>query len=398
MVGGGDWGKANIAAYVKPFQAETGVKVNPITDQTNLAQVELMVTTKNVTIDVANLNQGSAFAAAGKGYLEEIDYSIYKKEDLDGIIDFAKQPFGVAALIYSYVMVYNTEKFAASKRRPNSWSEFWDAQTFPGVRALLSGQQGSEGPWEEALLADGVAADAIYPMDINRVFASLDKIKPHIRKRWATGSEIQQIMHDKVADIVNSYDGRAALLISQGAPLEINRTQAKLNWDYWVIPKGSPNAQIAQKFIEFATRAERQAAFAQLIPYGPSNLNAYKLMPETVGRKLTSHPDYMASSIPLNMRWYGQIGSDGLSPSGCVSAGTNGYFSSSRLDMRRSIILGGRPIDTGGTCCWSQDIGALTPRGRGFLRASRQSAENRTTLRRSPSRHATLHPEVSRRA
>lgn len=312
-VGGGDWGRANIEAYVKPFQAETGIKVTPITDQTSLAQIELMVTTNNVTVDVGDLNQGAALAAAKKGYLEEIDYSIYKKEELGGLTEFAKQLFGVAALIYSYVMVYNTEKFPANKPRPTSWPEFWDLKKFPGVRVHHSGQLGSEGPWEEALLADGVAPDALYPMDINRVFTSLDKIKPHIRKWWTTGSEIQQIMHDKAAGLMNSYDGRAGLLIDQGAPLEINRNQSKLTWDYWIIPKGSPNAQNAQKFIEFACRADRQAAFAQLIPYGPSNLSAYKLISENMGRKLASHPDYMASSIRINMEWYGQVGSDGLS-------------------------------------------------------------------------------------
>lgn len=313
LVYGGDTGKAVIEAFVKPFEAETGIKVTPITDQTSLAQIELMVKTNNVTIDVLATGQAQAFTAAEKGFLEKIDYSIFKKAELAGIVDFAKQPFGIASVIYAYVMVYNTEKFPANQSRPTSWAEFWDVKKFPGVRSLVSGQLGSEGPWEEALLADGVAPDALYPLDIDRVFTSLDKIKPHIRKWWSTGSEIQQMMRDKQADVVNCYDGRAGLLIEQGAPLEINRNQAKLNWDYWVIPKGSPNAQNAQKFIEFATRADRQAAFAQLIPYGPSNLNAYKLLPEERGRKLASHPDYITRSTPINMKWYGQIGSDGLS-------------------------------------------------------------------------------------
>ncbi|MFQ3459531.1 ABC transporter substrate-binding protein [Bradyrhizobium sp. UFLA01-814] len=312
LVYGGDAGKAVIEAFVKPFQAETGIKVTPITDQASLAQIELMVTTKNVAVDVAGLGQATAFSAAAKGYLEEIDYSIYNKGELSGIADFAKQPFGVASMIYSYIMVYNLEKFPPDKPRPTSWAEFWDVKKFPGRRTLISGQLGSEGPWEEALLADGVAAGALYPMDIDRIFASLDKIKPHIRKWWTNGSMIQQMMHDKEVDLANSYDGRANLLIEQGAPLQINRKQAKLNWDYWAIPKGSPNAKNAQKFIEFATRADRQAAFAQLIPYGPSNLRAYKLISEERGRKLASYPDYMASSVPLNMRWYGQVGSDGV--------------------------------------------------------------------------------------
>ncbi|WP_253075737.1 extracellular solute-binding protein [Bradyrhizobium sp. 139] len=215
MVNGGDVGKANIEAYTKPFQAATGVKVSAITDQLTLAKLELMVTTNSISVDVFPMNQGAARVAADKGFLEPIDYSIYKKEELDGLFDFAKQPFGVGMVIYSYLMVYNTERFPANKPRPTSWAEFWDVKSFPGVRAV-SGRNGSEGPWEEALLADGVSPDKIYPMDIDRVFASLDKIKPHVRKWWTVGSEIQQIMQDKAADLVQSYDGRAGLVVSRG--------------------------------------------------------------------------------------------------------------------------------------------------------------------------------------
>ncbi|WP_201842458.1 ABC transporter substrate-binding protein [Microvirga zambiensis] len=313
LVGGGDWGKANIEAYVKPFEAETGVKVTTTTDEMGIAQLELMTKSRNVTVDVFSMSQASAFITAGKGLVEPIDYSIYKKDELDGIIDFAKQPFGVTALIYSVLMVYNTEKFPANKPRPTTWADFWDVEKFPGVRALQSGVNGggASGPWEEALLADGVAPDALYPIDIDRVFASLDKIRPHVRKWWESGSAIQQIMHDKTADLVSSFDARAKLLIDQGDPLEINRNQAKLTWDYWMIPKGSPNARNAQKFIEFATRAERQAAFAKLFPTGPSNLNAFKLIPDELARKLASHPDYLKNSIPVNGKWYTEVGPDG---------------------------------------------------------------------------------------
>ncbi|RWP56309.1 ABC transporter substrate-binding protein [Mesorhizobium sp.] len=311
MVGGGDWGKANIEAYVKPFEAETGIKVQTITDDILLAQMELMAQTKNVTVDIVVIGIGDIGAAVRKDLVEQIDYSIYNKGELDGISDAFKHPYAVASSVYSFNMVYNTKTYPPSKPRPTSWSEFWDAEKFPGLRVMRSGESG-EGPWEEALLADGVPADKLYPLDIDRVFASLDKIKPHVRKWWATGSEIQQILHDGAADLAHSFDGRAQLLIDQGAPVEINRNQAKLTFDYWVISKGSPNAKNAQKFLEFATRANNQANFSKLFSLGPSNLNAFKLIPDNIARKLASHPDYKANSIPRNAQWYSEIGADGL--------------------------------------------------------------------------------------
>ncbi|MER8678210.1 ABC transporter substrate-binding protein [Mesorhizobium sp. M0037] len=309
---GGDTGKANIEAYVKPFQTSTGINVSPITDDATLSQIELMVTTKNVTVDVCGLDAVSAHIAASKGYLEEIDYSIYKKENIDGLVEICRKPFGVSGLFYSVLTFYNTEKFKAGGPQPTSWADLWDVAKFPGIRTLESGAWGTEGPWEEALLADGVAPDALYPMDVDRVFASLDKIKPHVRKWWESGSENQQMIRDQAAELGSCYDGRAQVLIDEGVPIAINRNRAKLFCDYWVIPKGSPNVQNAQKFIEFATRADRQAEFGKLVAFGPTNLEAYKMMPQEVGAKLTSYPDYMANSIPVNIEWYTQVGSDGL--------------------------------------------------------------------------------------
>ncbi|WP_348637520.1 ABC transporter substrate-binding protein [Bradyrhizobium sp. ISRA443] len=311
-VSGGDFGKAAIDAYVKPFEVETGIKVAPIAQEVHSAQIAMMVKAKAVTVDVVPFSPVPHASLVKDDLFEEIDYSIYNKEELGAIPDYCKQSYGIASYIYSYNMVYNVTKFPAGKPRPTSWAEFWDAQRFPGTRSLQSGQYGTVGPWEEALLADGVPVDKLYPMDIDRIFSSLDKIKPHVVKWWTSASEIQQIMRDHVADIVQSSDGRALLLIENGEPIEINRNQAKLVWQYWSIPRGSPNAQNAQKFIEFVTRAEPQAALARLFPQAPSNRNALKLIPEKLARKLCTYPDYMATSYSINPRWYVETGLDGL--------------------------------------------------------------------------------------
>lgn len=310
-INGGDYAKACMEAFVKPFEAETGVKVTAISDEVTLTQLELMVSTNGVAVDVIPVSPDMDIKSSYEGYLEKIDYSIYRPSELDAIFDFVKTPYSVGTIVFAYCMVCNTETFSADRSRPVSWSDFWDVGKYPGIRTLVSGQYGSEGPWEEALLADGVPANAIYPMDIDRVFVSLDKIKPHIRKWWESGSEIQQMMHDKVVDLAQSYDGRALSLVNEGAPIEINRNQSKLSWESWGIPKGSPNTQNAQRYIEFITRADRVAAFAQLMPYGPANRNAFKLLPEQLGRKFASHPAYLTSSIPINFKWYAEVGSDG---------------------------------------------------------------------------------------
>ncbi|MGY3473490.1 ABC transporter substrate-binding protein [Bradyrhizobium ottawaense] len=309
---GGNWGDAIVNAFVKPFEAETGIKVTPIFQDVGVAQIGMMVKTNTVSIDVTNVGQILAETLSAGEFLEKIDYSHYDKSDLDAVPAYCRHSFGFACFIYSLNMFFNTGKFPNAKQRPATWAEFWDVKNFPGTRSLMTGAS-TPGPFEEALLADGVPMDAIYPMDIDRIFASLDKIKPHIRKWWASGAEILQVMRDNVADLGQSYDGRINSLIDAGAPIDIGRNQVKLTWDYWVIPKGSPNAQNAQKFIASTARADRQAEFARLFAQSPTNRNAFKYIPENISRKLATNPDYAAGSFPTNAKWYVEVGSDGLS-------------------------------------------------------------------------------------
>ncbi|UXN57605.1 ABC transporter substrate-binding protein [Phyllobacterium zundukense] len=312
---GGNWGEAFKEAFVKPFEAENGITVVPIEQDLSTSQIALMVESNNVSIDIVQAVVQDHLVQAEAGYLEKIDYSIFNKDDLDNTLDYCKEPFGFGPYVSSQNMVWNTEKFPPGKPRPTNWAEFWDVEKFPGTRSLETGVWGGEGPFEEALLADGVAMDALYPMDIDRVFASLDRIKPHIRKWWASGSEILQMLRDDVVEIAHSYDGRANSLIDAGEPIEINRNQAKLTWDMYAIPKGSPNVELAHKFIASLARPDRQATLAKLFAQSPSNKKAYSLIPDDIARKLAAHPDYASISYPSNPKWYAEVGPDGLTNS-----------------------------------------------------------------------------------
>ncbi len=38
-------------------------------------------------------------------------------------------------------------------------------------------------------MADGVAPDALYPLDVDRAFRKLEQIKPHIAVWWTSGGQ-----------------------------------------------------------------------------------------------------------------------------------------------------------------------------------------------------------------
>src|SRR5262249_38150551 len=72
-----------------------------------------------------------------------------------------------------------------------------------------------------ALLADGVPADRLYPLDIDRAFKKLDRIKPHIKVWWREGNQSQQLIRDGELDMMSIWNGRASELKEAGVAVEL---------------------------------------------------------------------------------------------------------------------------------------------------------------------------------
>src|SRR5690606_11524788 len=155
--------------------------------------------------------------------------------------------------------------------------------------------------------------EELYPLDIERAYRALDRIKPHIRKWWKVGSDAEQLFQHRVAHIGENYEGRANILRDQGHPVEIEWNQGKLVASYWAIPKGAPNAELAQKFLAFAIRGEQQAILARMTGTAPSNERAMNYQSEEEAKKLATYPENRAKIFENNAAWYAQIGSDGRS-------------------------------------------------------------------------------------
>src|SRR5690606_34652256 len=220
MISGGAFADGNTEAYVKPFQEATGIKVNAVREQVSLAKLKLAVESNKVDFDVCYMPGQAVEIANRNGYLTPIDYSVFDEEELSGLADTGKKPFAVGSFFYAFVLCMNRELYKGNTP-PASWKDFWDVENFPGTRVLHGGDDGANGPWEFALLADGVPMEELYPLDVERAYRALDRIKPEIRRWWKVGSEAEQLFHDRVAHIGESYEGRANILRDQGHPIDI---------------------------------------------------------------------------------------------------------------------------------------------------------------------------------
>lgn len=303
--GGGAYEEAFRKAVIDPFQRETGIKVTYVSPAEE-AKLKAQVDSNNVQWDVLELSN-PAFRPDAAKYVEEIDYGVFDKETLDNLLPEAKTKYAVGSYAYSTVMAFSTAEYPATKPRPRSWAEFWDASKFPGPRSL----QFHYSTAEFALLAAGVPKDKIYPIDFDQAFVSLNRIKPHITKFWSVGAEPGQLLSDRQVAISSAWNGRMQVLKDQGAAVDYQWNEAALNPLHWVVPKGTKQRSAAMRFVAYQASAQAQARLNNLIFYGPFNRAAFKYIEPKVAARLPTAPENVDKQHFVNLAYW-----EALSPSG----------------------------------------------------------------------------------
>ena len=294
---GGDLQNAQKKAYYEAFEKETGIRV--IEDSTaGFGKLKAMVESKNVEWDVVDLGERHIIVGGREGLLEPIDYNIVDKTLL---FPQATREFGVAGFYYTHGISYSTRTFGGGNH-PKTWTEFWDIKKFPGPRSLRDNPKDN---LEFGLMADGVPPDKLYPLDVDRAFRSLDKIKPHVAKWWSSGNQPAQLLTDGEVLAAGAWHGRVLTVKNQGARVDIEFGQSMLLSDWWGVPKGCKNRDLAMKFIQFTCQAKYQAAFANLIAYSPANPKAFDIISRERAAILPTSPENIKKVVPGNEDWWG---------------------------------------------------------------------------------------------
>lgn len=295
---GGAYQEAQRKAYFEPFEKMTGIKIREETHTGDFAKIKAMVDSGNVVWDVIDVEAYMVIRGAEQNLFEEIDYSQIPKDE---IIPEGIHRYGIANCFWSTVLCYNTDHFPEGVPHPSSWEDFWDVNKFPGPRALRKDPVAN---LEFALLADGVEKDQIYPIDVDRAFKSLDKIKEYITVWWEAGEQPAQLLSSGEVFMSTAWNGRIYNAKKEGKPVEAEWNEGILSTDWWVIPRGSKNRDIAMKFIEFASQSASQAEYPKYIPYGPVNLTAISLIGKSLLPDLPTSPENREKQIIINSKWW----------------------------------------------------------------------------------------------
>ena len=296
---GGEFAEAQRAAFFDPFSEESGIEVVDVSYGGEYGTLKSAVESGSVQWDVVDIESSALLRGKRDGILLPIDYG---QVDASNLIHGARDEYGVATDFYSVSMGWNSDEITDP---PTTWADFWDTTKYPGPRTLKKDPRFT---LEIALMADGVPLEEVYSesgMDLDRAFASLDRIKPYVKVWWSTGQQPIQLLANGEVTLGAAFGARMYnARHKDNLPVGMRWDQGILDVEYWAIPKGAPNPDLAHRFINFASAAEPQAAFPRYIPLGPVNLGAFEVMDSEFAEQLNTHPSNLRKQLLLDAEYW----------------------------------------------------------------------------------------------
>jgi putative spermidine/putrescine transport system substrate-binding protein len=296
---GGAYQEAQTKAILDPVAEKLGITVNQDSSPDAWPVIKTQGATGKPVWDVVDTPTKDCIRGGEQGLIEKLDFS--EIPNAEKMPEKYKTPYSAAYEFYSSVLAYNKSKFGDNP--PQSWADFWDVKKFPGTRALRNHPLAT---LEAALLADGVAPDKIYPIDVDRAFKKLEEIKPHITVWWTSGGQSAQLLSDGEVDMEMAWNGRVSAVQKEGGDVGFTFNQGFLQNTSLCILKNAPNLETAIKFVNEALAPEIQANLPLEIDYGPGNPEAFKTgkIPAERAAELPSAPDNAAKQVLVSTQWW----------------------------------------------------------------------------------------------
>lgn len=280
---GGSYAKSQVEAYNKPFQEQTGIKVNMIDADNPATPLKAQVEAGNVTGDVFDLEMSAAIRLCDEGALMPIDPAVLPPAPdgtpaTEDFVEGGLQDCAVANIAWGTVIGYDTTKFP--NEAPDSVADFFDLETFPGKRGLPKEPKRT---LYLALIADGADPGTIYDLlgtteGVDRALAKLGTIKNSV-VWWEAGAQPVQLLADGEVTMTTVYNGRLFdAIVAEGKPFGTIWDGQYLELNMFAIPKGAPHPEEAMEYVKFATDTERLAGQAKWIAYGPARKSSAALV------------------------------------------------------------------------------------------------------------------------
>jgi len=314
---GGSYENSQRRAYFEPFTRATGVEIETVHYDGGVKALREQLASGDTDWDLVDMIQSDASAACEEGLLENIDPGILLPAP-DGtpphedFMEGAIHRCFITQIVFSTVIAFDDRAFPGVK--PDSVEDFFNLEDFPGKRAL---RKSPVGLFEWALLSLSVPREQLYDLLSTRrglelASRQLNGIRDAIIW-WTRGDESVELLTNGEAAMATGYNGRFFhARAMEGAPISVIWDGQLIGFNSWTIVRGTDQAELAEKFIAFATRSENMAAQANLISYGPARKSAFKRvgLHTDAGVPMRPYmptaPSHMATAVVRDHHWYSQ--------------------------------------------------------------------------------------------
>lgn len=302
---GGTWDKAYKEGVWDPYTAETGVRVVQEEWGGEVAKVRAQVQSGSITWDIVSVESPAAEIGCAEGLFVPLTPEI--TGDPDKYLEGTLHECGVASDTWATIMAYNAD--AITGDGPKSWADFWDVGKFPGKRGMLAQAQYT---LENAMMADGVAPADVYaelrkPGGVDRAFAALDRIKPHV-VWWSTTTQAMQNLASGEVVMSDAYNARTTNdVVNEGKNYKIVWEAGFFyGTDLWAVVKGAPNEAAALAALKWFSVPEHQAGFSKLYAYGTGRVEAADFVPDDWKQHLPTAPQHAKFSASYDTAFWAE--------------------------------------------------------------------------------------------
>lgn len=308
----GPYMRSQMLGFVRPYEKANRLRVNVEHYNGGINEIRDQVESANVTWDVVDLTQADSLRACEEGLLEDLsDIDLPAGSDgtpaEDDFVEGALNDCGVGVIVWGTAFAHSNSAFPDNP--PATIADFFDAETYPGARAIRNDPTVI---MEWALMADGVAREDVYATletseGVERALAKMDAIKPGLQL-WQSGRQPVRLLNAGEVSMSMIWATTGATASREdGADFSVNMDGRVIELDLFGIPKGSRYKEQAMDFIRFASSTLSLANMVGFLPNGPTRKSSLSMLTDDTLSQIPNGPAYEDKAfIMSDAKWWAQ--------------------------------------------------------------------------------------------
>lgn len=282
-----NWGDYIDESVIKEFEKKYKIKVNYDTFTTN-EDMYIKLKAGGSSYDLLIPSDYMINRMIKEDRLEKLDFnnipnykyigSIFKNLEYDPQNEYSvPYMWGTVGILYNKKMV---------KSKPDSWKILWDQQYAKQI-LMVDSQRDSIGITLKML---GYSLNSTNLAELEEAKNALIRQKPLVLAYVVDEVKDKMISEEAALAVVWSGDAVYCMRENENLDYVIPKEGSNLWFDAMVIPKGAPNKEAAEKFINFMCETDVAFRNADYIGYSSPHTEAVKKLPKEITSNRSAYP------------------------------------------------------------------------------------------------------------